>query len=130
MGWGKLGARLKREYGACETGPNQGGEENRRRCRGEAVWSGSDLCIWRVKLTVINPAGWSVRTVVLAFDWAMIVSLREAAGLCHSPGKETDPEPTTAEVNLSCDGICQGLATHTRGRTDRWEQSGQPAGRG
>lgn len=68
--------------------------------------------------------------IVLVFNCVMIVSLCGAAGLHHNPGKKTDPEPTAAEVNQRRDGICQGLASHTSARTDRWEQSGQAAGGG
>lgn len=71
-----------------------------------------------MKVTVINPAEWSVRTVILVFDCVMIASLCEGAGLRHNPGKKTDPELSAAEVKASCDGICQGLATHTRGRSE------------
>lgn len=98
MGWEKLEERLKREYGACETGPNEGqrGEAQGVSGRGGG-WgggrSGSDLCTWRVKLTVINPAEWSVRTVVLVFECLMIVSLCEAAGLRRKPGRRQAQSP-------------------------------------
>lgn len=77
-GWeGKNRERLKREYGACETGPNEGRSGELQAVSGER--SGSDLCSWWVRLTVTNPAQWSVRTVVLVFDCVMIVSQCEAA---------------------------------------------------
>lgn len=96
-GMGKTGREIKKRIWSMWGGAKWGAE--RRSAGGVgAGWgggrrSGSDLCTWRVKLTVINPAEWSVRTVVLVFECLMIVSLCEAAGLRRKPGRRRAQSP-------------------------------------
>lgn len=91
-GMGRNGREIKRQYGAMEAGPKEGGSETERKQGGQIV-SGSH--IWWVKLAVINPAEWPCLCSVVCLRVVSVV-------LWGWEGMQAGTVWLQLNLNLSC----------------------------